>query len=166
MKRAKKAAGDAPAPAKKAKKGVSEATRVARLAAFDAAAFGGDEGGDDDDAPGAPPAAPPSGAERRAARLDAQRAVAGAAAAAEAADAAAPAAPPPGGDDDGPYELPTPAALAAEARGAPDLAAVRRRVLDVARVLGRGAFAKLRAPGAARADYLQQLTADLETYYG
>jgi 25S rRNA (cytosine2870-C5)-methyltransferase len=45
-----------------------------------------------------------------------------------------------------------------------DLAALKRRIADVARILG--AFAAQRAAGRSRADYLAQLKRDCMAYYG
>lgn len=108
---------------------------------------------DDDDA--VPASLVTTKVERKAAKLDAAKARVDAEAAAEAVEVV---------QDDDVYELPDEAEIAREAEGAPDLAGLRRRIQDVARVLG--AFGKLRAPGRSRAEYLERLTADLEAYYG
>ena len=61
------------------------------------------------------------------------------------------------------YELPTGKELEREA-AAPTLAAVRRRIQDVARVLTN--FKQLRQPGRSRQEYMDRLKEDLASYYG
>jgi 25S rRNA (cytosine2870-C5)-methyltransferase len=55
-------------------------------------------------------------------------------------------------------------AAEASANGIVDLPGVRRRITDVVRVLED--FAKLRAPGRSRGDYVDQLKRDMCGYYG
>jgi len=106
-----------------------------------------DEDGDDE---------PATGFERGARRLDAVRARQEEEARAEQAELQV--------QDQEPYELPSGEELEQEAAGAPNLAAVRRRIQDVARVLAH--FKQLRQPGRSRQDYMDRLKADLATYYG
>lgn len=106
-----------------------------------------DEDGDDE---------PATGFERGARRLDAVRARQEEEARAEQAELQV--------QDQEPYELPSGEELEQEAAGAPNLAAVRRRIQDVARVLAH--FKQLRQLGRSRQDYMDRLKADLATYYG
>lgn len=63
------------------------------------------------------------------------------------------------------YELPADAADEGIGGGlAMDLAATKRRIAEVVRVLD--SFGKMRAPGRSRSEYVQQLKKDCATYYG
>ena len=107
---------------------------------------------DDDDGEGA---AAPTGLERGARRLDAARARELEDARAEQEELQV--------QEYEPYELPTGEELEREA-AAPTLAAVRRRIQDVARVLAN--FKQLRQPGRSRQEYMDRLKEDLGAYYG
>jgi hypothetical protein len=106
----------------------------------------------DDDDEGA---AAPTGLERGARRLDAARARELEDARAEQAELQV--------QEYEAYELPTGEELEREA-AAPTLAAVRRRIQDVARVLTN--FKQLRQPGRSRQEYMDRLKEDLASYYG
>lgn len=60
--------------------------------------------------------------------------------------------------------LPSGQQIEAEKLAVPDLALIQRRVRDVVRVLDD--FKRLREPGRSRREYLDQLKADICTYYG
>lgn len=62
------------------------------------------------------------------------------------------------------FRLPTEEELEQEAKGPPDLPNILRRIKDIVRVLS--SFKALRPEGAARADYVKQLSSDLSLYYG
>lgn len=98
----------------------------------------------------------PTGFERGARRLDAVRARQLEEARAEQTELQV--------QDNEPYELPSTEELEQEAAAAPNLAAVRRRIQDVARVLAH--FKQLRQQGRSRQEYMDRLKADLATYYG
>eukprot|EP00877_Chromochloris_zofingiensis_P013337 jgi/Chrzof1/8257/Cz03g03120.t1 len=62
------------------------------------------------------------------------------------------------------YTLPSGQEVVAEAKGAPDLELVRRRLKETVNVLDH--FKAMRQQGRSRADYMDQLKRDLSTYYG
>ncbi|KAJ7582896.1 NOL1/NOP2/sun family RNA met [Mycena floridula] len=70
------------------------------------------------------------------------------------------------GEDDGEeFVLPTAAERQEEANaGGPDVTVVQRRMREIVRILGR--FKKLGQEGRSRSEYIEQLLADIASYYG